>query len=190
MTTDKPRYASVPIEPGLFDALGLDPATAGVREIRDCLEGLLQIERAARPLGIDQSIQIAAALHRYAAALADGRRRLARVFDRQEWNLMADIMNGCLDLHDYAETPFSIGTLIMANIQDGHRLNGIGRDWFGDDQADQRVEALVRKVVKLQPIEADAIGVAIRQFWADPDVDPTTDEWWLPKPVARARRSS
>jgi hypothetical protein len=191
-TTEKPRYAQVPIEPELMGALGMDPATAGVREIRACLEALLAITRAAAPLGLAASIQVAAAVRRYADALADARRRLARSFDRSEWNLMADVMNGSADLQDYVEHPPSAASLLLANVQDGHALDGAGYKWFGEEDpaaSDRKVEALIAKLGKLSPLEADAIGWAIREFWERCDeVDHAKDDWWLPRRPARARR--
>jgi hypothetical protein len=172
----------------------LDPATAGVRELRGHLNALIEILAAARPLGLSHPIQLVAALGRYADALSEARRRLALLFDRQEWNLMADVMNGCLNLQDWTGQPCSTAALLLANVQDGHALDGTGYKWFGEEdraESDRRMTALTTKLMKLTPIEADAIGQAIREFWDNCEtVNPATDRWWLPRREPRARGRS
>jgi hypothetical protein len=191
-TADKPRYVSYPVEPDLFDGLGIDPAEAGVRDIRSALEGLYGLTKAAKPLGIAEPIQIAGALTRYANAIGEARRSLGRKFDRAEWNIMADVMNGCLDLQDYSESVLSMKLMVAANVEDGHRLNGAGHSHFdGDaDAVDARVVALLKKIQGLTTIEADAIGVAIREFWAHPGIDHLTEEWWLPDRGRKGKRKA
>jgi hypothetical protein len=73
------------------------------------------------------------------------------------------------------------GVALMANVQDGQRLDRTGDKWFGDAAGEVRTELLLARLAKLTAIEADAIAQAIRQFWADPEVDGTA-EWWLPAP--------
>lgn len=190
-TTEKPRYVSYPVEPDLFDGLGLDPDGAGVREIRGALQGLHGIAKAAKPLGIGEPIQIAAALARYKAALDAERRRLAKMFSRAEWNVMADVCNGTLDLMDYSEAPTSFRVMLLGNVGDSQWPDGdesparghLGASWFPEspDGGDMEVRGLLRKLAGLSPIEADAIVTAIREFWSNPGADHQVDEWWLPK---------
>jgi hypothetical protein len=189
-TTEKLRYVNYPVEPDLFDGLGLGPGEVGVRDIREALQGLHGITKAARPLGISEPIQVAAAVTRYATAVAEARRSLSKRFDRAEWNLMADVCNGTLDLMDYSETPMSFRMMLLANVEDGHKLDGTGANWFDEEEADTRVAALLGKIHKLSTIEADAIGVAIREFWANTGIDHQVEEWWLPDRGRKAKRKA
>jgi hypothetical protein len=188
------RYAQVPVEPELFERLGIDPAEAGVREIRACLGSLGEILGRGRALGLSDPIQVAAALDRYGQALAAAREQLDRSFGRAEWNFMADVMNGCLSLQDYTAEPVSTAAMLLANVQDGHALDGTGYKWFGEEdraESDRRVAALAGKLMRLSPIDADAIGQAIREFWDNCEtINPATDRWWLPRREPRARGRS
>src|SRR5271166_1540668 len=82
---------------------------------------------------VDGVVQVTSALARYADAIEQASRDLDRLFDRAEWNLIADVLNGCADLWEWSERPMSSLTLIRAEIEDGHRLNRLGYKWFGED---------------------------------------------------------
>ncbi len=146
------------------------------------------LQAAFRTLALDLeqhgATPITAALARYAEHVGRANRRLERIFDRAEWNAMADVLNGCADLWDYSETPLSQLLMIRANVEDGHRLDGLGHKWFGDGAAgDKAIKSLLTKLGKLTEIEGDAIAAAVRYFWNDArpgrqQIDHATDEWW------------
>jgi hypothetical protein len=107
--------------------------------------------------------------------------RLARLIERaardiplvrEEWNAVADVLNGCADLYDYADSSVPPLLMITANLQDSP---GLGEKWEID------VPGLCRKLNKLSPVQGEAILAAVRWFWRHTDTDHTTDEWWTPK---------
>jgi hypothetical protein len=151
----------------------------------------------------DGAIQITAALVRYADAIDRAGRELNQLLDREEWNLMADVLNGCADLWEYSESPpmYSL-SLIRAEVEDGHRLDGLGYKWFGEEdrkKADAKLKALLGKLGKLNSLQGDAIMAAVRHFWrhAGDGIDHTEIAWWMPeyrvgtadRPKARASRA-
>ena len=158
MSTDKLQI-SLTIGEDLFRALALDPKEHG-------------------------AVQVTAALARYAEHVGRAARRVEEAIIRAEWNALADVLNGCADLWDYSETPFSHLLLIRACVEDGHRLDGLGYKWFGDGQAgDRGIRDLLCKLGKMTDLEGDAIAAAVRFFWMDARpgrgrIDHSTDEWW------------
>ncbi len=159
MPTDK-RQISLTIDLDLLRALALDPKEHG-------------------------AVQVAAALARYAEHVGRAARRVEKVLIRAEWNALADVLNGCADLWDYSETPLPHLLMIRADVEDGHRLDGLGCKWFGDGQAgDRGIKDLLCKLGKMTDLEGDAIAAAVRFFWTDPPllgarrIDHGTDEWW------------
>lgn len=135
----------------------------------------------------DGAIQITAALVRYADAIDRAGRELNQVLERAEWNLMADVLNGCADLWEYSESPpmYSL-SMIRAEVEDGHRLDGLGYKWFGENDrkaSDVKLKALLVKLGKLNAIQGDAIMAAVRHFWrhAGDDIDHTEVAWWTPE---------
>jgi hypothetical protein len=108
-------------------------------------------------------------------------RRLARLieqasrdihFSRAEWNAVADVMNGCADLYDYADSDVPAGIMVRANLEDSP---GLGEKWGID------VKKLLAKIVKLSPTHHEAILCAVRWAWRNVDAwDHSKDEWWTP----------
>ena len=120
------------------------------------------------------------ALCAYAYAVARATAEVESIFDRTEWALMADVLNGhCRGAYGAGSMPFLPSQeLIASNVCDGHTLNGTGEKWFGAD-ADRRVEELLRKIGVLQPVQADAVVAAIAHFWErTEEIDDARDEWW------------
>jgi len=129
------------------------------------------------------SQQIIGAMARYADAIGHAGRELDRILTRPEWNMIADLMNGCADLWDYSESPIGAMHMIVANIEDGQRLDGAGDKWLADElrprSGDKKTAELVEKLRRLSPIHGDAIVAAVRYFWShSPDVDHVEDRWW------------
>ncbi len=86
-------------------------------------------------------------------------------------------MNGCADLWDYSGVGLSIGTLMTAQVEDGHALDGLGHKWYAEDKGDAGAKALAAKLAKFGPLEHEAIFAAVRRFWADEDRD-LDSAWW------------
>lgn len=140
-----------------------------------------------RVLGIEpSSYPIATALSQYARAIEDATASVSQVLGRQEWNYLADVLNGCGDI--YAESGLSARLVLTAEAEDAHRLNRTGDKWFApDDPAvvvegespDERVAALLLTLRGLSEIEAQAVLLAVRHFWErSEEIDHTVDEWW------------
>lgn len=108
-------------------------------------------------------------------------RRLAQLVERAardiplsraEWNAVADVMNGCADLYDYAESSVPALLMVAANLEDSP---GIGEKWSVD------AKALLRKLQRLTPTHGEAILAAVRWAWRHVDAwDHAKDEWWTP----------
>lgn len=122
--------------------------------------------------------EITAALSRYAAAVNDAGQELDRLLTRDEWNLIADMLNGCADLWDYSGTPMPSLLLIRAQVEDGHRLDRVGDKWFGEEVGDRRVKELLGKLAKMSTVHGDAILAAARYFWRHADIDHSEERWW------------
>ena len=102
-------------------------------------------------------------------------RELEAVLDRGEWNAIADVMNGCADLFDYAESTVPALTLLVANLRDGDLLNGLGRKWSVD------VPDMSRRLEALTPTHGEAILCAVRWAWRHTEAwDQDRDPWWRP----------
>jgi hypothetical protein len=156
-------------------------------------------EEVFRTLALDPrehgAIQVSAALARYARHLGAAAREVEGMFSRDEWNYIADVMNGCADMMDYSETPLSHRISILANVEDGHRLDGAGYKWFGEEDraaADAAVAALAQKLHRLTDLQGDAVAAATRFFWDDStgSIDHARDPWWtlaFRKKAAEAR---
>jgi hypothetical protein len=127
--------------------------------------------------------QVSAAIARYADAVDRAGRELARLLTRPEWNMIADLLNGCADLWDYTETPMDPMYLILAQIEDGQRLDGAGDKWLGDElkrgSGDKKTGELMAKLRGLTQIHGDAILAAARYFWTNHEtIDFREHPWW------------
>lgn len=140
-----------------------------------------------RVLGIElSSYPIATALAQYARAIEYATASVSHVLGRQEWNYLADVLNGCGDI--YAESGLSARTCITAEAEDAHRLNRTGDKWFAPadpavvaegESPDERVAALLLTLRGMSEIEGQAVLLAVRHFWEHADeIDHTADEWW------------
>jgi hypothetical protein len=68
-------------------------------------------------------------------------------------------------------------SLIVAQLEDGQRLDGSGDKWFGAGLGDAGTKALVRKISRWPETHSVAIAAAVRYFWSDPERD-SDAEWW------------
>jgi hypothetical protein len=175
--------------PPEYRRIGLALAPSLVRSMR--ILGLTPAVDARDGVPADGATQVTSALARYADSVERAGRELCLVLDAQEWNLIADVMNGCADLWDYTESPMPILPLIRANVEDGHALDGAGYKWFGDDDrkgSDRRVRALSEKLRKLTPVQGDALAAAVRHFRRNcGDIDHLEARWWTPEFRTRPR---
>lgn len=123
---------------------------------------------------------VALALSEYAGLLAAASREIEDTFNRAEWNLMADALNGCLELHDLTGG-ITYGTLIYAEIADGCSISGLAVKWLDNDpkKASTAAKDLLRRIEALSPIHHAAIAASVRWFWANSDkIDHECDDWW------------
>lgn len=99
-------------------------------------------------------------------------RELDAALSRAEWNAIADVMNGCADLYDYADTGVPALLMLRANLQDSP---GIDRKWKF------RIPDLLAKLDALTETHGEAILCAVRWAWRHVEAwDHSEDEWWQP----------
>lgn len=99
-------------------------------------------------------------------------RELSAVLTRGEWNAIADVMNGCADLFDYADTGTPALLMLKANLQDSP---GIDKKWK------IKLPDLFAKLGALTDTHGEAILCAVRWAWRNVDAwDHLKDEWWTP----------
>ena len=123
----------------------------------------------------DASQQITGLIRRHALLTEQAPRELDAVLSADEWNLIADVNNGCADLWDYSESSIPYLSGIAANVEDGDRLDGTGAKWGVD------VPELLRRLAALARVHGEAIADAVRWFWDRPEaIAHTVDHWWLP----------
>lgn len=99
-------------------------------------------------------------------------RELSAVLTRPEWNAICDVMNGCADLYDYADTAVPALLMLKANLQDSP---GIDRKWR------IKLPDLLAKLDALTDAHGEAILCAVRWAWRHCDErHHARDEWWQP----------
>lgn len=119
-----------------------------------------------------QTLCIAGPQRRLARLVSRAARELGAVLTRGEWNAIADVMNGCADLYDYAESGVPALLMVKANLQDSP---GIDKKWK------IRLPDLLRKLDALTDTHGEAILCAVRWAWRNVDAwDHAKDEWWTP----------
>lgn len=120
------------------------------------------------------------------AAAADN----AALFDRAEWNMLADACNG-IGLIPEMVPPhagqYLWGPHIAMELADAQRLNSLGSKWFPETWSRKRVEGRVAEMVAqlqlLDAIHGHALMDVLRLFWTPAGVDHidhSADEWWAP----------
>jgi len=137
------------------------------------------------------------ALRCWADVLARAGAAVAEAFTPIEWCMIADACNGTLWEPRIGEP----GRMVAANVEDGHRLDGTGYRWLGDDatelagslskaaggkvtpamrKVDQQVSSLVQRLADLDYAHGWAVIVACQWFWShcQDDIDPRKDPWW------------
>lgn len=130
----------------------------------------------------DATQQVNGVIRRHALLIEQAGRELAAVLTRGEWNLIADVNNGTADLWDYSGSDMPAMSMIAANVEDGHRLDGAGEKWGVD------VPGLLAKLRALTPTHGEAIADAVRWFWDHDGIDHTAAEWWHPAFRRRAAK--
>ena len=147
MPTDRDRVTAIPDLEALA-VLGYDPDEDGQSA---CVRG--PARRLARLVE---------------AAAAD----LEAALSRAEWNAVTDVMNGCADLYDYADTGVPALLMVRANLQDSPE---VGEKWEID------VADLCRRLEALTPLHGEAILCAVRWAWRHCDAwDHQADDYWRP----------
>lgn len=134
---------SIVIDPAVYAALGLNPETARSTESQDLAE-------------------------RFAALVAEGARTADRLLSRDEWNLLADALNGFL-----WAPPLPAGAILAPEVASAIESGRLGEKWSVDGAA------LVAKLRQLDPAAAEAVAVAVRWFWSNHEtIDPDKAPWW------------
>ena len=126
------------------------------------------------------SPDVIAVLEAYGGLLTAAGREVERRLSREEWCYLADALNGVI----WEGAP----TCELLKLQAHDAIPEIAAKWFGEDAPEAAADDLIAKLAKLTPLQAEAVALAIRWFWARDDVDPTEDRWW--SPTFRARRSA
>jgi hypothetical protein len=127
-----------------------------------------------------------------ARAMADNARTFSKSYselvgDRRyehclhDWALMGTVLRTIKVDPDFANP----GELLATAVQDAHRLESIGDDWyFADESArkdrDAAVDALADKLRMLDYAHAWAVISATQWFWehSDEGIDIKKEEWW------------
>jgi hypothetical protein len=119
------------------------------------------------------------ALHEYARLISRASREIEGQFSREEWNYLADVLNGCWELWETnVDDPT---TLIVAEVEDAHHLNRAGDKWLGSvgKASDKAVADFSRRLQALTPLHAYAMLASVRWFWTHHEkIDWTVQEWW------------
>ena len=129
-------------------------------------------------LQIQESVKILADLVHRASV------EVEKILDPEEWNLIADVLNGCLDLYLYSESSLPASLLLTAQVEDAHRLDRVGDKWFEAD-SDRRMTALRFKIQDMSELQCHVVLAAVRYFWT---VQEHPDDWWLVKHRIPARK--
>lgn len=88
-------------------------------------------------------------------------------FSRDEWNLLADALNGHAFIADEGG-----GSLAMS-VLDADEFEGVGKKWGVN------VEDLSGRLQRLSYVQARCVVEAVLWFWANHEsVDPREDPWW------------
>lgn len=144
------RRIMLTVVPDAFAAAGLDPETAGARDVGHVLK-------------------------RWGESLREGAASVAAKFGRAEWCCLADAAGGLL----WEESP-APAVALKACVEDANALEGLGAKWFGDEGADAAVAALGAKLDALTIPEGEAVAAALRWVRERADVDLGEDRWWHP----------
>lgn len=115
------------------------------------------------------------ALACWEAVLGIASEEIAGTFSREEWCAIADACNGTL--WDEMLGGRSAGIHLAANVEDAHRLNGLGEKWFGAD-GDKAIRELLGKLQSLDYAQGWALLRAVCWFWQHTDRDTDGKDWW------------
>ena len=129
---------------------------------------------ALRIVGV-RSPELNRAIECWAAAIQRASLDNAGTFDRQDWGYLADAT---------AATPWTPGDLspaaaVAEEVDNGNKLDALGKKWYGKASAALRVVELKEKVLSLDYLHAWAVVVVCQRFWdRSRDVEVTSEEWW------------
>jgi hypothetical protein len=143
---------------------------------------------------LNQAIECWAAL--LTRAIADNSRTFSKQYEDQvgrevhslhDWGLLAEALKQLQIDPDFPNP----GALLATAIEDAHRLENLGCNWFHADYLEGKwdqyeslrekvIKAFLKKVQELDYAHAWALLLTVRWFWehSDEGVDMTKDEWW------------
>lgn len=99
----------------------------------------------------------------------------AKLLTREDWCLLADVNNGTM--WEPGDTSPASG--LRAQVEDGDRLDGLGKKWYTKNAREQ-VRELAATVGGMDYIHAWAIVTVCQRFWDRHDtINMRTDEWWI-----------
>ncbi len=145
----------------------------------------------------DSATYLNQALECWADLIARATADNAESFAPLEWAIIADVCNGTL----WEPGVGNPGIMLAAEVEDGHRLDGTGYKWLGDEgtelagsldrigagkstkamrAVDAQVASLVKRLAALDYVHGWAVIVAVQWFWGhcELDIDARTDAWW------------
>ena len=120
-----------------------------------------------------QTMCITGPARRLAQLVDRATRELDAVLSHAEWNAIADVMNGCADLYDYADSSVPSLLMVTANLQDSPEI---------ESKWKVNTKDLCRRLNGLTPTHGEAILAAVR--WARRHCeqwDHTQEGWWWPE---------
>lgn len=137
--------------------------------------------RALEILGIDADErglggEVTHAIECWAEAMRRASAEVADVLTRQEWCLLADVLNGTWTL-DRTWT----GQVLAIEVADAQRLDGVGGKWLATEgDPATRVEYLTERLSAMTFEQAQAVVLVVRWFWSHHEkIDIEKDEWWM-----------
>lgn len=145
----------------------------------------------------DRATELNQALECWADVIARATADNADVFTPSEWCMIADVCNGTL----WEPGVGNPGTMLAAEVSDGHHLDGTGYKWLADEgtelagslerlgagkptkemrAVDAQVSSLVKRLAALDYARGWAVIVAVQWFWrnCEAEIDPRSDPWW------------
>lgn len=100
-------------------------------------------------------------------------RRHQPQLDRDQWNFLADVLNGTITMPEWK------GNYLAAEVQDAQELIRSGDKWFGDGRGDLAVKDFLSIIQAWDYPTLQYTLAAIRFFWENhEEIDSSSDDWW------------
>ena len=107
-------------------------------------------------------------INRYSQLIRLAHDRLKLNLNRNDWNVLAEVVGPCGDFEEIIPCPNSYRYLLRLSLEE--QINR------------EDVQDLILKWDKVDDLGAEAIVAALRWFWSHADqIDMESDEWWTPE---------